>query len=55
MRIFWQGDATLQKVLASVEAVISDYDFEDKFKKGVAVALSGGADSVFLLFCMKKL
>ena len=55
MRIFWQGDAALQKVLASVEAVISDYDFEDKFKKGVAVALSGGADSVFLLFCMKKL
>ena len=55
MRIFWQGDAALQKVLASVEAAISDYGFEDKFKKGVAVALSGGADSVFLLICMKKL
>ena len=55
MRIFWQGDAALQKVLASVEAAISDYGFEDKFKKGVAVALSGGADSVFLLICMKKM
>ncbi len=55
MKIFWQGDASLSNALAGVEAAISDYGFEDKFKKGVAVALSGGADSVFLLICMKKI
>ncbi len=34
---------------------VSDFCLEDKFKKGVAVAFSGGADSVFLLLCMKRL
>ncbi len=34
---------------------VSDYDMMEKFALGVVVALSGGADSVFLLLCMNAL
>lgn len=37
------------------ELAISDFNLKEKFQKGVAVAFSGGADSVFLLLCMKEL
>lgn len=52
MREFLSGD---KRTLKLFELAISDFNLKEKFEKGVAVAFSGGADSVFLLLCMKEL
>lgn len=48
------GEAS-RRARALFNLAVSDFCLEEKFKKGVAVAFSGGADSVFLLLCMKEL
>ncbi len=48
-------DKKFGKSYEQFKHIVSEYGMLDKFKSGVAVGLSGGADSVFLLLCMKFL